>query len=113
MQKLEQIAQQMFIDFCLKKTGVWLDWRYLSPARKLDWMKDVALTFQASLSEIQKELMATAVPNHGAASYEKGFNAGRKHEISRLVSKIELMQDLIDEQLEDFKEKHATSQNSP
>lgn len=113
MQKLETIAQQMFIDYCLKKTGVRLDWRYLSAERKLRWMTDVADTFDAALDEIQKELMDTTVPSHGAASYEKGFNAGRKQEISRLISKIELIRDLLECQLDDFKEKHAASQNSP
>lgn len=99
---LEQIAKKMFADFAMKRTGMWVDWRYLSPERRLAWMTEVQDTFDECLNILQKDLSINLQPSKAAASYEKGFVAGQAHEAHRLNERIEAAKQLLANQLEDF-----------
>lgn len=108
--KLESIAQQMFRDFAQRRTGMWLDWRYLSPERKLQWMKEVSDTFNECLDYLKKDLKPYLQPSGTAGSYEKGFVAGQAHEARRLGEKVDHLKEDIADQLERFKESNVTKE---
>lgn len=110
--KLEAIAQQMFRDFVHRRTGMSLDWRYLSPERKLQWMREVSDTFNECLDYLNKDLKPYLQPTNSMVSYERGFVAGQAQEARRLQEKIEYMKHDITDQLERFKEINAKSQEN-
>lgn len=109
MKSLEQIAQKIFTEFAYRRSGMYLDWRYLSPERKLAWMKEVEETFQECLDYVKTDLKPYMQPAGSAASYEKGFIAGQAHEAKRIQEKIGAMKNQLQDQLERFKETNANN----
>lgn len=104
MKKLEHIAQKMFTDFAYKHTGVWLDWNYLSPERKLAWVKEVEFTYQTCLDLLQQEVKPYLHVSPGGSSYEKGFMAGQSFEARRIDGKIQYLKKELEKQIDLLKE---------
>lgn len=106
---LEQIAKKMFQDFAMRRTGMWLDWRYLSAERKLAWIKEVAETITECLLIIEEDLLPPPHPvsPYGAGGYERGFRDGQDREWNRLKLRVEAMKEQVEKQLIDFIDKEA------
>lgn len=108
MKKLEHIAQKMFTDFSYKKIGMWSDWSYLSPRRKLEWVKEVENTFQNCLDILKQEVKPYLQPSLGGSSYEKGFMAGQSFEARRIDGKIENLKKELAKQVETLEDMYAS-----
>lgn len=111
MKKVEYAAQQMFVDYAFKTTGKILDWNYLSPDRRLEWIKEVVNIYFTLLNDIEKDLKAFLQPANPVASYEKGFIAGQKHESHRLSEKVDYLRKSINEQYENIKERYSSEED--
>lgn len=106
---LEQIAKKMFVDFAMRKSGLWLDWRYLSSERRLSWVKEVSETMLECITVLEKDLTLPPQPASPFSSggYERGFVAGQEREWNRAKLRLETMKEQINNQLQDFIEKEA------
>jgi hypothetical protein len=106
--KLENLAKDMFLNYAYRKTGVHPNWQYLSPERRLAWMREVSDIFEMCLQHLGDSI--TLPPSIGmpAASYEKGFLAGQSFENKRLAAKIQSIKNNIEEQIEEFELDHAS-----
>jgi len=102
VKSLEQIARKMFIEFSRRRTGLALDWRYISKERKLSWMKEVVEIFDMCLNDLDKELELPHIGLTGAASFEKGFVAGQKFENNRIRQRVEYLKTWLDEQYREY-----------
>ena len=102
MKPLQQYAQKLFCDYAYRKTGVWLDWNYLSDARKLVWMREVKQTFIDTVVSIKEELKPSIQLVSGTTSYEKGFLAGQAFENRRIEGKLLNILEQLDLELEAF-----------
>lgn len=107
MKKLEHIAQKMFADFAYKRTGIWADWSYLSPKRRLEWVKEVENTFQTCLNILKEEVKPYLQPSSGNSSYEKGFMAGQSFEARRIDGKIENLKKELIKQVETLEDMYV------
>jgi len=108
MKSLEDIAKKMFSDFAKRKSGYYLDWKYVSPERKLEWMKEVADTYLECLKNLKQDLSIGKLPSPGAPSYERGMVAGMANEAHRLNERISAMEIQVTDQLADFIEREAS-----
>ena len=99
---LEQIARKMFSDFAMRRSGHYLDWRFLSAERKLAWVKEVEDTYQECLNNLKEDLSIGKLPVPGVGSYERGFVAGQAHEAHRLNERILIMEQMLKDQLNEF-----------
>lgn len=104
---LEQIAKKMFSDFAMRRSGHYLDWRFLSAERKLAWMNEVYDTYKECLKNLREDLSIGKLPAPGVGSYERGFVAGQAHEAHRLNERILLMEEMLQAQLAKFIEEEA------
>ena len=104
---LEQIAKKMFSDFAMRRSGHYLDWRFLSAERRLQWMNEVYDTYKECLKNLKEDLSLDKLPTPGVASYERGFVAGQAHEAHRLNERILLMEGMLEAQLDKFIEEEA------
>lgn len=102
MKTLKQYAQKAFLDYAYKKTGVWIDWNYLSGPRRLVWMKEIKQTFTDCLQFIKTDMKPPVQLVSGSTSYEKGFLAGQAFEGRRLEAKIESRIRELEAELDDY-----------
>lgn len=103
---LEQMAKKMFQDLAIKRTGVKLDWKLLSPERRLVWTKEVAETFLECLAVMEKDLNVP-LSNQATAGYERGFIDGRFKERQHTILRIEGMKEHIEQELNNIIEREA------
>jgi hypothetical protein len=98
MKTLREFAQSLFLDYAYRKTGVWVDWNYLSNKRKLVWLREVHFYLTQCFSVVKEEIK----PNMqlmGSTSYEKGFLAGQDFEFRRLQGKLQVALEKVTEEL--------------
>lgn len=105
---IEKIAEQMFKDFAMRRTGMWLDWRYLSSERRLAWVKEVSENLTECLNILEKDLTPKPIAKMPVmGGYERGWVVGQEQEWNRIKLRIEAMQEQIKSQVEAFIEKEA------
>jgi hypothetical protein len=98
MRTLESMAAELFIKFSIKETGKAADWKYLSDARKLEWMKEVLIMANFFLNQTLNEIKP--IPNNKKTdtSYAAGFQDGVRSERTYFHTLLEnRYQKLVDE----------------
>lgn len=101
MIRLERLTAEFFNDYARKITAG-ADWRFLSKERQYEWQLEMARRIQACLIEIKNNIELPARTTTGGASFEKGFMIGEQHENKRLKTKIEELEQSLEDQIEDL-----------
>lgn len=98
---LEKLARRKFQEYAYKQTNMSIDWRYLSEARKLAWMVELASMYFMCIEELEKELALEPPKSRPTASWERGFADGESHENARLRSHLDALKANIASQVEE------------
>lgn len=108
MLSLEQRAKELFEEYSLAHTGKIVNWDYLNPKRKLTWMRDVYFIAERLIENLKVQINPYQL-SEADTSWGAGYNEGIKTERVKLLHSLERIEQDLEEQIEEFKNRHDLS----
>lgn len=102
--RLEVYAAKLFNDFC-KNQGLDGRWDYLSPNRKLAWIREAHYLLKTAITEL-KNSFKPLKPVKPQASYEIGYYQGMSAERLATLSYLDHCVEELTAQYEDLNNKY-------